>query len=341
MYRDKNMMAESVTDFIHPAPSVRRKIWYDLTGEKNHVPPPYLPSVSSRMKTDINIYHFKGSIISFDHVEGCVGYRTEENEVALCDGKKGAIFTLDDTSNLATLKSITNLRFKGQCKETSRGISGLTEDGEVLAWPYRSPYDTSAIAEMSSEAYTYIGRGAFIHNSLTNVFTEDDTLTVKEWNSSGKEPDMREGVAMVTHYMQNKNLIIMDATMPSRKMRVIAHDTELNCLKRLPLAYLTPRAEYTPSDPYNNHIEYNYHTPLYVTGRAYAIDDKLSLCIGTSRFNFSIEEVYGVTNEAIWSRLSNYNEPGVQRRLVAADTVVSFYFQPYIGWAVKNFIHFT
>lgn len=327
LYSDDQIPEDSYRDFQHPEPDERRKIWRQLTQESNHTPEPYLPTQSQTRISRWDVFHFKGHPTPFSQIERLCAFESKENEIAVSDGYSGKV--LEWGNDGLSLKEESKLHFLDGWQETERGIIGVKEDETVKLWPQGEPKEMPPT--LFPESYRYIADSTYIHNSLTYV-TGDDSME-DEWITNRRR-DMRDGRSAILQYTKDTSFTIMDAALPERQFRVFRPNSDLSFWSRTD--FIEPQAEFEgdTTDPYKKFIERLYHIPLFVCGHFY---EKwgMSMCVGASRRD-SCMELFAVTKDAIWSRLTNWSQPNVERKMVSANKIISFDFQPEMGWCVKD-----
>ena len=321
---------EPVLNFYHPNAMERRRIWSILTGDSNHVPAPYLPTLSTIKIHSSPEIHCTGKPAVVGQLNNLSGFKIDDVRFALVDGFIGMVFEKD--GNEYKVVNTTVLDFTDNWHKTATGVVGMTKDGTVKTW-FREEEEPV----LMPTSFQYVGDGHYLHNSLK--ISTNSPYQAELWAEYDKE-DTYDGRSLLVGWQSDK-FIVMDATAPDRNFRTF-QQLEKGELKKWTFVEnvtMKPIPEYTKDkDPYITYIQTVYHIPLSVVDQIYRIRENFALCVGATRTNPHCKEIYILQNN-VWSRVSDWNEEDLERRFIPPNILVSFKFQPRMGWMVKSVRH--
>ena len=338
LYCKPSRAQEAVEGFEHPERQERRDVWWKLTGDSRYTPPPYVPTVSKTAVRTVYTHSYKGRPFAVSHLDNLVCFEQGHNRVAVCDGWEIGVMEL--MAENITVQDMVEIQYTDHWHETSRGVIGVTCSGAIVSWPKKTNCVVES-ADFFPESFTYIFGSVFVHDSLSAVFEENRSAEANVWDLLEQERDMRDGLSLVSHYSPDSSYTVVDATLPTRPFRVFRPDSLMEYWNHSTEDTLKPGTERVCTDPYEAHIESYYHTPLHVVGRFHPMENGRSLCVGATRSDPRCRELYVVDDKAVWSRITDWREPNIERRLVSVEKALSFTFQPQLGWVVKDLRVFT
>jgi len=255
-------------------------------------------------------------------------FTIDDARFALVDGLTG--FVLEKDGNEYKFMSTTVLDFTDQWHETATGVVGMTKDGRVKTW-FREEEEEEE-EELMPTGFQYVGDGHYLHSSLKILTTSPYEADLRAEYDEAE--DMYDGKSLLVDW-QSDRFRVMDATAPDRNFRVYQKTEDGEFVEN---ETIKPMPEHTKEDPYSTYIQTVYHMPLFVVGKIYNIRENFALCVGATRTNPHCKEIY-ILQSNVWSRVSDWNEEGLERRFIPPNTLVSFRFQPRIGWAVTSVRH--
>jgi len=257
------------------------------------------------------------------------GFMVDDDKFALFDGCIGLVLEKDDDKY--TVVSTTLLDFTDHWHKTATGVVGMTKDGRVKTWPR----DEEPV--LMPMAFQHVGDDHYLHNSLRISTTSP--YQAELW-ADFDEQDTHNGRSLLVDW-QSDRFTVMDATAPDRNFRVYrkTENDEIDEWTCVGNEDIKPMPEFTKDkNPYSVYIQTVYHVPLFVVDKLYHIRENFALCVGASRTNLHCKEIYILRNN-VWSRVSDWNEEYLERRFIPPNTLLSFKFQPRIGWAVTSVRH--
>ena len=325
---------ESVLNFYHPNATERRRIWSAMNGDSNYVPAPYLPTVSAIKMHSGPEMPCSGTLAVVGQLNNLSGFMVDDNRFALFDGCTGLVLEEDDDGKY-TVVSTTVLDFTDHWHETVTGVVGMTKNGTVKTWLREQEEEESV---MMPSGFQHVGDGHYLHNSLR--ISTSSPYQAELW-ADFHEQDMHDGRSLLVDW-QSDRFTVMDATAPDRTFRVYrkTENDELDEWTHVENGGIKPMPEYTKDkNPYSTYIQTVYHVPLFVVDRLYHIRENFALCVGAPRTNLHCKEIYILQNNNVWSRVSDWNEENLERRFIPPDRLLSFRFQPRIGWAMTSVRH--